>query len=132
MSIRRGVLLIDHGSRFDAANMLLHDVVSLVQSIAPDGILVCAAHMELAEPTVAQGFAECVRRGADEIIAIPYMLAPGRHATNDIPRLVADAARQHNVPFRVTEPLGLDVKIASLVLERANVMRSITYSLHTI
>ena len=49
--------------------------------------------MELAEPSIAEGFADCVRAGATEVVAFPYMLSPGKHVTRDIPRLVAEAAR---------------------------------------
>ena len=56
--------------------------------MAGDGVIVRFAHMELAEPSIDQGFADCVEAGADEVIAFPYMLSPGRHSTRDIPRMV--------------------------------------------
>jgi sirohydrochlorin ferrochelatase len=50
------------------------------------------------------------------------MLSPGRHATADIPRMVAEAAAKHpGVKFKVTDPLGLDDKIGEVVLERAGI-----------
>jgi len=77
------------------------------------------SHMELAEPTIAQGFDACVAAGATHVTVHPYLLGPGRHATEDIPRLVAEAARRHpHVSFCVTEPLGVHEKIAEVILER--------------
>ena len=52
----------------------------------PDWI-VHFAHMELAAPTLEQAFDACVSDGAREIVVHPYFLAPGRHSTDDIPRL---------------------------------------------
>jgi sirohydrochlorin ferrochelatase len=116
---RTALILVDHGSRFEEANQMLADVAAMVKGLAdmPD---VFYAHMELAEPTIAQAFAAAVREGAGEVVVHPYFLSPGRHSTSDIPRMVAEAARAFpGVAYCVTEPLGLHVKIGEVVLERA-------------
>lgn len=83
------------------------------------GGIVEHAHMELAEPTVAQAFSTCVRLGAEHIVVHPYFLAPGRHSTVDIPRLAAEAAAQFpGVTFAVTEPLGIDSRVIDVVTRR--------------
>lgn len=75
-----------------------------------------AAHMELAEPTLAQAFDRCVARGAQRVIIHPYFLAPGRHSMKDIPELAAAAAAAHpGVGYMVTAPLGLDVRLAEVM-----------------
>ncbi|MCZ6792635.1 MAG: sirohydrochlorin cobaltochelatase [Planctomycetota bacterium] len=115
---RRAILLVDHGSVRAEANDVLHEIARLVSGEAPS-FHVEVAHMELAEPTIAQGFSACVAAGAEEVIVQPYLLAPGRHAQDDIPRLVEEAARQHQgVEFRVTAPLGVDRRLAQLIVER--------------
>src|SRR5688500_12291921 len=115
-----GILLIDHGSRLHEANALLHDVAHLVETVSGGAVLVSPAHMELAEHAIEQGFADCVRRGATEVVAVPYMLSPGRHSTRDIPRLVAEAAsRFPSASWRVSAPLGVDKRLAQVVLDRA-------------
>ena len=118
----KAILIIDHGSRLHAANEMLQCVARLVQSLAGDGVAVEFAHMELAEPSIAAGFARCVERGATEVIAFPYMLSPGRHSTRDIPNLVAEAAAAHpSVRFAVTPAFGVHEKLAELILMRAGV-----------
>lgn len=112
------LLLVDHGSVRAEANALLADVARLVRELSGLEIIE-VAHMELAEPTVAQGFDACVAAGAEAVIVHPYFLAPGQHSTQDIPRLAAEAAARHpGLRYRVSEPLGLHVKIAEVVLER--------------
>ncbi|MBX6331448.1 MAG: cobalamin biosynthesis protein CbiX [Gemmatimonadaceae bacterium] len=119
----KAILLVDHGSVREAANEMLERMGELVQQLAGDGVIVKVAHMELAEPTIAQGFEACVRAGADEVIAFPYMLSPGKHSTRDIPRLVAEAAaRFPTVRFSVTPAFGVHEKLAQVVLERAGVV----------
>lgn len=116
--MRTALLLVDHGSVRREANDLLADVARLVRQRSGLDI-VEHAHMDLAEPTIAQGFAACVAQGADLVIVHPYFLAPGRHSTRDIPRLVAEAAARHpHVLYRVTEPLGLHPRLIDVVLER--------------
>jgi sirohydrochlorin ferrochelatase len=56
------------------------------------------------------------------VIAFPYMLSPGKHSTRDIPRMVGEAAAAFpGIGFRVTEPFGLDERLAEVVASRAGV-----------
>jgi len=115
---QQALLLIDHGSTRDDANDLLPKVARMVRDMS-DFEIVCYAHMELAEPTIQQGFDTCVDAGATEVIVQPYFLGPGRHSVSDIPRMVAEAAAKYaEVSYRLTEPLGLDPKMGELILKR--------------
>jgi sirohydrochlorin ferrochelatase len=119
----KAILLIDHGSVRQEANEMLEAVAALVRQIAGAGVIVHAAHMELAKPSISAGFRHCVEEGATEVIAFPYMLSPGKHSTRDIPRLVAEAAEAFpDVAYRVTEAFGLHEKLAEVVLERTGVV----------
>jgi sirohydrochlorin ferrochelatase len=116
---RSAVLLIDHGSRRDAANELLGEVATLVKKRLGEESIVEQAHMELAEPTIAEGFARCVEQGATQVVVHPFMLAPGRHVTEDLPRLVAEAAARHRgVRFSMAAPLGSHAGVIDAVIER--------------
>ena len=120
----QAILLIDHGSVRAEANEMLHEMASLLQSMVGPSVIVRAAHMELAEPTIPQGVAACVEAGAREVIAFPYMLSPGKHSTHDIPRLVADAAAAYpDVTVRVTPAFGVHEKLAEVIIERAGIAR---------
>lgn len=118
----KAILLVDHGSRRSEANEMLIDMAGLVQSIAGSGVIVRPAHMELAEPSIATGFADCVAAGATEVTVFPYMLSPGRHSTGDIPRMVSEVAKSHpGVTFTVTPAFGLHEKLVEVILERAGI-----------
>lgn len=113
------LLIVDHGSTRDEANVMLEEVAAIVRR-KRGGLLVHIAHMEIARPTLEEGVEACVRDGATEVIVHPYMLSPGRHATHDIPAMVERAAaRFPGVTFRVTGPLGIHDKIGEVVIERA-------------
>jgi sirohydrochlorin ferrochelatase len=115
---RVGLVIVDHGSTKSAANDMLLQVAAMFKRVSECGI-VEPAHMELAEPSIGQAFDRCVALGATMVVVHPYFLAPGRHSTTDIPRMTAEAAAQHpGVRFHVTQPLGLDEKIAQLMIQR--------------
>jgi len=118
----KGILIVDHGSQKREANDMLRSMASLIQTMAGSDVVVRYAHMELADPDIAAGFASCVQDGASDVTVFPYMLSPGRHSTTDIPRMVAEVARAFpHVRFSVTPAFGLHEKLAEVVLERAGV-----------
>ncbi len=118
----KGILIVDHGSTKHEANHMLEGMAELIQMMAGSDVVVRCAHMELAAPDIATGFASCVEGGANDVTVFPYMLSPGRHSTSDIPRMVADVARAFpRVSFSVTPAFGLHEKLAEVVLERAGV-----------
>lgn len=112
------ILLVDHGSRRAAANEQLEAIAELIRAREP-GRIVRTAHMEIAPPSIDDAVDDCVAAGARRIVVHPYMLAPGRHSTEDIPRLANEAAARHaNVEILVSDPLGVHPKLAEVVLER--------------
>jgi len=118
----KGILIVDHGSVRAEANDMMRCMANLLQTMTGPEVVVSFAHMDLADPDIAAGFADCVQRGANDVTVFPYMLSPGRHSTTDIPRMVADAARPFpSVTFSVTPAFGVHEKLAELILERAGI-----------
>jgi len=115
-----GLIIVDHGSRSGESNELLHAVANrFVRKYAREYPIVEPAHMELAEPTIAQAYARCVERGAQHIVVCPYFLGPGKHWRTDIPRLAADAAVQFPLTTHaIAAPLGIDDLILQLLDKR--------------
>jgi sirohydrochlorin ferrochelatase len=113
----RAIIIVDHGSRRDAANRMLEDVANVLRGMTTDRIY--AAHMELAEPSIAQAFDAAVAEGAEFVFIFPYFLSPGRHSREDIPRLCAEAGARHaGIRWHCSGPIGLDRMMAELILRR--------------
>ena len=118
----KGILIVDHGSIKAEANDMLVCMAHLVQTMAGPHVIVRHAHMELADPTISDGFKACVELGATDVTVFPYMLSPGKHSTKDIPRMVSQVAKTFpHVTFHVTPAFGVHEKLAELVLDRAGI-----------
>ena len=117
-SIRRAILIVDHGSRDAAAQHALARLADLVAEARPDWI-VEHAHMELAEPGFDAGIDALVARGAEQIDVHLNFLSTGHHVRVTIPKLVARARERHpTIPIETSEPLGHDPGIVDLIVDR--------------
>ena len=117
-----GVIIVDHGSTRDESNQMLEEVARLfAHRFRHQYTIVEPAHMELAEPSIATAYARCVERGAQRVIVCPFFLGPGKHWTQDIPRLTAEAAaRFPDTCYHVTPTLGIDDLILDLLEKRTS------------
>jgi sirohydrochlorin ferrochelatase len=118
--MQTGIIIVDHGSRRAESNQMLEEIAALfARRFEALYDVVEPAHMELCEPSIATAYARCVERGATKVIVTPFFLGPGKHWTGDIPRLTADAARNHpGATYPVTMPLGIDDLILDLLNKR--------------
>lgn len=116
--VRRGVLVVGHGSRREEANS---DVREAARRIAKLGGFpqVQAAFLEITQPNIAEGFARLVNGGARHITVHPYFLSPERHTRGDIPVEVSAAASRHpGVSYQITEPLAAHHLVIEASVER--------------
>ena len=115
--MKRALLIVDHGSKRQAANDMIFDVVAKVAE-KNTSIIIEGAHMELASPTIEDGIKACINKGAEHITVQPFMLSPGRHSTTDIPNLVQESAKKHpNVTINVNSHFGLHQNIINLLAD---------------
>jgi sirohydrochlorin ferrochelatase len=120
MSESVAIIIVDHGSRLEQSNRMLEELAGLFAKRFADRYeIVEPAHMELAEPSIATAFGKCVSRGAKRVVVCPYFLGPGKHWTQDIPRLSAEAAAKHpGIKYHVSPTLGIDDLILDLLNKR--------------
>lgn len=112
------LVLVDHGSRRRESNEMLEVVADMVRRALTYPI-VEPAHMELAQPDIATSFRRCVEQGATTVIVHPFFLFPGRHWSEDIPSLVAQAAEDFpSVRYLVSAPLGAHDLMTRIVDDR--------------
>ncbi len=118
--MKNGVIIVDHGSTREESNRMLEEIARLFsERFASQYPVVEPAHMEIAEPSIASAYARCVERGAERVVVCPFFLGPGKHWTQDIPRLTAEAARKFpRTSFHVTPTLGVDELILDLLGKR--------------
>ncbi len=117
--MKQALIIVDHGSRLAEANRALERLAGHVHRLSGQPVYV--AHMELAEPSIAQAFDAAVADGAEFIFVFPCFVAPGRHSRRDIPAQCAAAAARHPGPgWHCSGPIGADEMLARLIVERLN------------
>lgn len=118
----KALLLIAHGSRREASNEEVRALANTLAEQSGEAFgAVVPAFLELAEPSIPGGVAECVRLGATEVQAVPYFLSAGRHVAHDIPEELEQAAKQHSgVQISVSPYLGQHPMITQLLLGLAH------------
>lgn len=112
------VLLIAHGSRRPEANA---DLQRLAEQVTTTGgyAIVEVSYLELTTPTIDEGGRQCVRRGANRVLMLPYFLSAGVHVVQDLEaaRLALGEEFPH-VEFQLCPPLGLHPLMVRIVLDR--------------
>lgn len=117
------LLLIAHGSRRAEANADLEFVAEELRARGRYPV-VAVAYLELADPSIEAGGAQCVESGAAEVILVPYFLSPGVHVAEDLTAARdALAARFPQAKFMLAEPLGRHPLIVDVVEQRAREAR---------
>ena len=115
---RRGLLILDHGSRSGEANARLAAFATRIADARPDWI-VEYAHMELASPDFEVGIDALVARGAKTILVHLHFLGTGFHVRETIPRLVERTRERHPaIAIEIGSPLGDDLRLVEIVLDQ--------------
>jgi len=77
-------------------------------------IIVKAAHMEIAEPSILTTLRQLVvEEKVTKVVCVPYFLSPGKHATIDVPNLIAEAIQILREEERLLDFDGGVVEITS-------------------
>ena len=78
-----------------------------------------AGYLEFARPTIHDGLARLVERGARRIYAVPGMLFAASHVKNDLPwEMNSFAAAHPGVEVRLARDLSIDAKLLQAAAER--------------
>ena len=111
------ILLVSHGSR---SPHIKHEVLALVRQLKKkSGVpIVEPAFLQIGSPNVPKGIERCLKKGATHVIVLLNFLHSGRHATDDIPKIIEQARRKYpKVTFRVTQPIGQTEHLPELFLK---------------
>ncbi len=118
-SAKHGLLIVGHGTRDQVG---LGEFAALIELIrAKTDAAVEPGFLELARPTIAEGLAGLIERGAERITVAPLLLFAAGHAKHDIPAAVAEAiARRPNLTVDLTAPLESHEQVLELSARRFN------------
>ncbi len=112
------LLLIGHGSPDAAGNAEFYRFAEDLGQYL--GVAIQPCFLELAEPSIEEGFARCVASGARRIAALPLFLGAGRHQKRDVPDLLTAARDAHpGVILRYGAPLGSQLHLIDVLAARA-------------
>lgn len=111
----KAILYICHGSRLKAAKEeAVAFITSCMNRVEASIQEIC--FLELASPTIDEGFRTCVKRGATEIIVIPVFLLAAGHVKKDIPFELEKLTNQFlNVKVTYGNPFGVSETLVKSV-----------------
>lgn len=114
----RAILYICHGSRVKKGQQAALAFIEKTMRTEAAPIQE-ACFLELADPSIAEGVARCIERGATEIVAIPFLLLRAGHANVDIPvELQGAMAKYPDIPVYYGDPIGVDERMVDVLIER--------------
>jgi len=114
------VLLVAHGSHKENANRENLEMAERLGENFSDGPII-ACFLEIARPSIEEGFAKAVHLGCKRITLVPYFLSTGAHVSEDFPRILEDLEKKFSgsgVQSRIAAPLGPDPALDEIVLKR--------------
>ena len=116
--MKTAILMMAHGSRIAEANDAAREVAKMVQEITGFKT-VEVAYRELHEPNIQQGIDNCVAKGAERILLMPYFLFMGAHVQHDLPEEIEEAQKRHpGLIMEMGTHLGVHTKLAEVESER--------------
>ncbi len=114
--MKRGLLIIDRGSREQEARDELDDISARVRQ--GGGYQYCGyCFLEVLPPFIKEGVAKSLKDGLDQLTIVPYFLYPGRKvkaAVTDVMRLQSSTRAK----FLVTRPMSMHKTMIDLVNRR--------------
>jgi energy-coupling factor transporter ATP-binding protein EcfA2/sirohydrochlorin ferrochelatase len=114
------LLLIGHGSRDPAAAKEFGALLEVVDGRL-DGRRVAGGFLELSDPPIDEALDRLVAEGADDVVAVPYVLFGAGHLKDDGPAVLGRARRRHpGVRFRLARDLGTHPAVLDVAEQRAH------------
>jgi len=111
----KAALVISHGSRTSKTKDEVKVLVDKLKSLT--GLaLIEYAFLELESPSIPDGIASCVQKGATEIVILLNFLNAGRHVDVDVPAIVEES-RKKFPQVNITKPVGQHPAIPKLFAE---------------
>ena len=116
---RTGLILLAHGSRDALWRQPIEAVLKAVQQTHPQSLAACA-YLEACAPDLPTAARGLVEAGATHITVLPLFLGTGKHAREDIPKLVQEIRDTHpQVAVELEPAVGEHPRVTALLAELA-------------
>lgn len=114
-----GLILLAHGSRDALWRQPIEAVQQAVAEQQPELPCLCA-YLDACAPDLPSAAAELLSQGVNHFTVLPLFLGTGKHAREDIPRLIEVLRQQHpHCRFEVLTAAGEDPRITALLADMA-------------
>lgn len=114
-----GLILLAHGSRDALWRQPIEAVLGAVRQTQPLGLAACA-YLEACAPDLPTAARGLVEAGATRITVLPLFLGTGKHAREDIPKLVQEIRDTHpQVAVELEPAVGEHPRVTALLAELA-------------
>lgn len=115
-----GIVLFAHGSRDPLWHKPIEAVAAHIATLSAGTPVVCA-YLELSTPDLATATESLLAAHAvTSITVVPLFLGVGKHAREDLPRLVFDMEQKYPlVTFKLMPAVGEDERLVRLLAEMA-------------
>ncbi|MEJ5988851.1 CbiX/SirB N-terminal domain-containing protein [Ramlibacter sp. PS3R-8] len=111
----QAVILFGHGSRDPLWRLPMEAVAARLRAMQPKVPVLCA-YLELDTPTLPEAATQLVAQGARDVRIVPMFLGTGRHAREDLPRLLSQVQAEHpQVTFSLQKSIGEDARVIDLI-----------------
>lgn len=114
--MKRGLLLIDRGSREREASEELEAICGAIKS-KEDYVFTDYCFLEVEPPYIEDGMEKCLKSDIDSLTIVPFFLYPGKKVKNAVTD-VMKFQKDTKVKFVVTKPMSMHKTLIDLVENR--------------
>ncbi len=115
----QAVLFVCHGSRVHSSCLEALEFIEQCKGELKQIPIVESCFLELASPTIEEGFRRCVEQGATHIGIVPFLLLTAVHALHDIPEEINKVhASFPDVSVSYGQPIGVSSKMSQIVIDK--------------
>lgn len=115
----KGIILFAHGSRDPQWRGPIEAVAARIVALEPD-VLVRCAYLELCAPSLPEAAADLAALGVHHLKVFPLFLGVGKHAREDMPKLLAEIQAIHpNLELALLPAVGELPQLTALIADIA-------------
>jgi sirohydrochlorin cobaltochelatase len=119
VTLLHAIILFAHGSRDPQWRAPIEAVAARIAATHPSRPVRCA-YLEMCPPSLPDAARDLAGLGATRITVVPMFLGTGKHAREDLPRLVGKVRVEHpGMQFHVQGAMGEDPRMTDLMAQIA-------------